>query len=65
MKTIYWIILPIPGGFIAGVLFAYIRFGLEGKGWSVPELMRDVRWFIMHDVIDLPFRFVEWLRRVK
>jgi hypothetical protein len=50
-------------GFFIGILYAYIEFGVTGKGWSLYELMRDIRWMFEYDIFPLPIKFWEWVKR--
>ncbi len=62
MKIIINLLIIIVGGFIGGIIYAYIHFGLTGQGWSLRELGRDIRRVIEYDIIDLPWRFFAWIR---
>lgn len=48
-QLIFCLILATFGG----ILGAYLAFGLKGKGWSVIELIKDIRFLIMHDILHL------------
>ena len=60
---ILYLFVIIAGGFFWGVLGAYLLHGFEGKGWSLCELLRNVRWVIKHDIIDIPWKICTWIKR--
>ena len=51
-KTEYCI-LTLMLGVLGGILGAYLALGLKGKGWSAIELIKDIRFIIMHDILHL------------